>query len=325
MAKVGFGLLGVGKLTSKSLIPAFKFCDQAELVALGTRDGVETKKKIKNIDSDIFFGSYEEVIHHPKVEVVYIVLPNHMHAEWSIKAMKAGKAVLCEKPVSLSFSELNKMKGVAKENDVLFSEAFMYRFHDQHRKVQEILKSQTLGKLQLIKAQFSYPLKDRQNIRLKPECGGGALNDVGCYLLDSLLWHSGRKIIESSIHCVKNGDGLDISTSLQLKLEEGLLAQLFCSTNAPRENSMTFIGEKGSLALPNAYIPASGKQVHLILKTESGQEILKVKGSNNYTRQMDHFSKVFKEKGSFFEGDSLFLRESLHKSLDFFRNKMSII
>ena len=291
--KVKYGLLGVGKLTSKSLIPAFKFCESSELVALGSQNIKSAKEKVKSSPEDIFWGSYEEVLNHPEVQVIYIVLPNHLHKKWTIQAMQAGKAVLCEKPLCMNKMEFEEIQLAAQHTGQIFREAFMYRFHPQYKKVFEILNSGVLGKLQLFRAQFSYHLTDASNIRLKTECGGGALMDVGCYLLDSLLWLSGQKVKKSSIFSQKEENGTDQSTSLMLEMELGLQAQLFCSTRSSRIHQIQIFGENGSLEIPQAYIPAAGKQVHLILKSDQGQEVTKLKGVNQYSAQLDDFSRHF--------------------------------
>jgi len=316
MSKVGYGLLGVGKLTCKTLIPAFKFCQNSRLVALGTRDVNTARAKLKDLPPEVMLGSYEEVLNHPEVDVVYVVLPNHLHAQWSIKALQLGKAVLCEKPLCLSLNELNAMQNAAKMANKPLAEAFMYRFHPQHKKVKEILDSGVLGELRLFRAQFSYFLDDPSNIRLKPECGGGALMDVGCYLLDSLLWLSERKIEKYSMFQKMNECGIDSSTSIQLQLEKGLQAQLFCSTNSPREHTMVWIGEKGWLEIPEAYVPASNKQVHLNLKTEKGHEVIKIDGCHTYALQMEHFSKNILLGCQSKEGDPLFINTTLYKTMD---------
>lgn len=319
MQKVGYGILGVGKLTSKSLVSAFKFCKHSKLVALGSRDVAKARKKVKDADG-IFWGSYDEVLAHPDVQVVYVALPNHLHAKWAIKAMQQGKAVLCEKPICTSLCELEDMISVSKQTNQLLADGFMYRFHPQHQKVKEILDSGILGELQLFKAQFSYHLTDPHNIRLKPECHGGALNDVGCYLLDSLLWLSNSSIESFQIDQKEVQSGIDESTALQIKMNSGLIAQLFCSTKSPRINFYQWVGEKGTLEVPQAYIPASGKPVHLILKTESGQEVIKVPGVNQYALQMDHFSLNYDSREHFVKKEPLEVHQALYRALELMRS-----
>jgi len=315
LPKLGVGILGVGKLSCKTLIPAFKFCDEVKLVALGSRNPIRAKSKIKAKETDLFFGSYDEVLSHSEVQIVYIVLPNHLHAEWSIKAMNQGKAVLCEKPLCMNLLEMEKIKEASNATGQLFAEAFMYRFHPQHQKVKEILASGVLGELQLFRAQFSYFLDDPTNIRLKPDCGGGALRDVGCYLIDSLLWLSGKEV-SSLVATKKVGEtGTDESTCIQVDVSGGLKAQLFCSTRSSRENWYSLVGEFGSIDVPQAYIPASGKQVCLILKTPRGQEAIKVPGVNTYATQMDEFSKCVARGKDISIGDPLYFNEALHHSL----------
>lgn len=321
MEKVGYGILGVGKLTSKMLIPAFRFCENSKLVALGSRGIAKAKSKVKG-QEDIFWGDYDEVISHPDVQVVYVVLPNHLHAEWSIKAMKKGKAVLCEKPMVTSMNEFDGVLSVSQQTGQLLAEAFMYRFHPQHQRVRKILSSGILGDLQLFRAQFSYHLEDPDNIRLKPDCHGGALMDVGCYLLDALLWLSGLEVSSFHLDQKISEYGTDENSAIQISMSSGLQAQLFCSTRSPRENSCEWIGDKGRLQAPQAFIPASGKQVNLILKTETGQEIIKIPGVNSYALQMDHFSRQFLSGEKFEKSDLLFTNQSLHKMLDLLKGSV---
>ena len=179
-APVKWGILSTADINRK-VIPGAHASDKVELVAVGSRDRARAEAYAREWEIPRAYGSYEELLGDPEIEAIYISVPNTMHAEWSIKAVEAGKHVLCEKPFTRHPEEVDAAFDAAQRNDRLLSEAFMYRHNPQTAKLSELVRDGAIGELRLVRSAFSYALYDESNIRLRTDVEGGALMDVGCY------------------------------------------------------------------------------------------------------------------------------------------------
>ncbi len=177
---LNWGLLSTANI-NRALIPPLQVSKRNHLLAVGSRSQDSAEKYAKQWKIERAHGSYEAMLADPDIEVIYNSLPNHMHAEWTIKAVEAGKHVLCEKPIALSVEEVDAMQAAARKHGRVVAEAFMYRHHPQTLKVQQLVKSGSLGTLKLIRASFGFFLDRAEDIRIQPEMGGGSIWDVGCY------------------------------------------------------------------------------------------------------------------------------------------------
>src|SRR5512140_391755 len=179
-AVVNWGLLSTAHI-NRSVIPAIRASSRNRLAAVASRTPEAAQAYAQQWEIGRALGSYEALLADQHIDAVYISLPNHLHAEWSIRAMQAGKHVLCEKPLALTVEDVDAMADAARETARVLAEAFMYRHHAQTLKVEEIVQSGRLGTLQLIQGAFTYTLTREGDIRLKNETGGGSIWDVGCY------------------------------------------------------------------------------------------------------------------------------------------------
>jgi D-xylose 1-dehydrogenase (NADP+, D-xylono-1,5-lactone-forming) len=179
MAPVKWGIVSTANINRK-LIPGAHASDKVELAAVASRDHARADAYAREWKIPRAYGSYEDLLADPEIEAVYISLPNTLHCEWSMKAMKAGKHVLCEKPLSRSPQEVAETFAVAERTGMLMSEAFMWRHNPQTKKLQELVDGGAIGELRLIRSAFSYSLYDETNIRLRTDVDGGALMDIGC-------------------------------------------------------------------------------------------------------------------------------------------------
>src|SRR4029077_3939140 len=181
MGSVGkWGLVSTADINRK-VIPGAHASDKVELLAVASREQARADAYAREWEIPRAYGSYEALLADPDVEAVYISLPNTLHVEWSIKALEAGKHVLCEKPFTRHPEEVDAAFDVAARADRLLSEAFMYRHNPQTKKLAELVADGAIGELRLIRSAFSYSLYDSENIRLRTDLEGGALMDVGCY------------------------------------------------------------------------------------------------------------------------------------------------
>ena len=286
--KLRIGIMGLGKISIKSMIPALKQNDKVELTAIASRSYEKAAKIAQSNGVSHAFGSYEALLKSDHIDAVYIALPNHLHCEWAIKAAQSSKHILCEKPLASSVEEAQTMIKAAADNNVKLLEAFMYRMHPQHDKVRDIIASGAIGEVQHFSASFCYSLSDLNNIRLKKDCAGGALMDVGCYLLDSARWLLGSKIKNAQvIFEIGKKSGVDEKCVMQCEMENGISCSLLSSTNMPREHTYKVTGNYGSITVPSAYIPPANKRVHIILKNDDGEKIYKIEGINQYAAECE--------------------------------------
>src|SRR5437868_1624877 len=180
-SKVHWGILSTAAIGVKKVIPAMQKGEWSEVTAIASRDQSKAQKVAGSLGIAKAYGSYEELLADPQVEAIYNPLPNQLHIPWSIKAAEAGKHVLCEKPLSMTVAEANKLVAVQERTGVKIGEAFMVRTHPQWLRTRELITSGRIGPLRAVLGFFSYFNCDPKNISNIPECGGGALMDIGCY------------------------------------------------------------------------------------------------------------------------------------------------
>src|SRR5216110_1279923 len=180
--KVKWGVLGVAAIAVKKVIPAMQKGEWSEITAIASRDSRKANDAAGKLGIHKAYGSYEELLADPEIEAVYNPLPNHLHVPWSLKAIEAGKHVLCEKPIALNAAEAQTLVDAARRRPELkVMEAFMYRFHPQWQRAQQLVSDGEIGELRPIHSFFSYYNVDQQNVRNQADIGGGGLYDIGCY------------------------------------------------------------------------------------------------------------------------------------------------
>ena len=184
MNKVRWGVLSTAKIGTEKVIPAMQLGNHCTITALASRKLNKAVKAAKRLGIEKAYGSYEDLLHDTDIDAIYIPLPNHLHVPWAIKALNAGKHVLCEKPIGLNATEAQKLLDVAKKFPKLkVMEAFMYRYHPQWRWVKQRIKERKIGKVHTIQLFFSYYNINPDDIRNKADIGGGGLMDIGCYCI----------------------------------------------------------------------------------------------------------------------------------------------
>jgi D-xylose 1-dehydrogenase (NADP+, D-xylono-1,5-lactone-forming) len=177
---VKLGLLSTACIND-AILRGASLTDAVEVVAVGRRDSARAKEYARDHGIPRAHGSYEDLLADPDVDAIYNSLPNALHVEWSIRALEAGKHVLCEKPLDRSPAEVERLFDVAARQGLVVMEAFMYRHHPQTQALRELVASGGIGELRQIRAVFSFMLTEPENVRLRPDLAGGALMDVGCY------------------------------------------------------------------------------------------------------------------------------------------------
>ncbi len=290
--KVSFGILGFGTHAKRVMIKAFEEAMYAQVRAIATPSSEKKQEITQTYPGITVFNGYEELLSDPQIEAVYIALPNHLHAEWTIRALAHGKHVLCEKPLALTFEEAQEVSSAAKKAQKQVGEAFMYRFHPQHAEVKRLLAQGTLGKLQLLELHYHYLLEDEDNIRAKKDTAGGGLFDVGCYGIDCarFLFEAQPQAVSGS--WVIGKSGVDECASFQLFFADGRVANITCGMNLPRENRYTLYGTNGVIEVRDAFHVPRNMQpiVTLKMEGEGGRKIVAPQ-SNQYVLLIDGFSR----------------------------------
>ncbi len=249
MDKVRWGLLSTARI-NRRLIPPIRASKRSELAAVASREQERAQAYAVEWDIPRVFGSYEELLATDEIDAVYISLPNHLHAEWTIRALRAGKHVLCEKPFAISVEEVDRMIAASHETGRVLQEAFMYRHHPQTKLAEAWIKDGRLGEITLVRGFFSFYMANRPgNVRLNPAYGGGALWDVGVYPMSFAQLVYGRAPERVSADQWIGDTGVDESFTGQMYYGGGQAAQIACSFRIPFYTSVEIHGTRGRLTI----------------------------------------------------------------------------
>src|SRR5262245_19594215 len=236
-----WGVISTGWV-ARTFIGALRASDEAQVVAVASRASERATALATELGVPRAYGASAELLADPEVEAVYIGLPNSLHAEWTIACARAGKHVLCEKPLATSRAEAETMFEAARDAGVWLMEAFMYRFHPQTLKVQELIAEGAIGEVRLIRSTFSFTVADPNNVRLSAELAGGALMDVGCYAVNFARMVAGAAPEHVAAVARWAPSGVDEMLAGTLEYPGGAVAQITCSLNASRVHSAHVIG-----------------------------------------------------------------------------------
>jgi xylose dehydrogenase (NAD/NADP) len=253
MPNVRWGLLSTANINRK-LIPAIRAASRGKLVAVASRDKAKAEAYAAEWGIPLAFGDYQAMLDSGRVDAVYIGLPNHLHAEWTIRALQAGIHVLCEKPFALTLEEVDRMIAASRQTGRVLTEAFMYRHHPQTKIVGEWVHSGKLGEVSLVRGVFNFAMGKRENIRLTPEFGGGCLWDVGVYPLSFAQFiYGGPPEVLSGMQWLGES-GVDETFAGQMRYPGDHLAQITSSFRTPLYTFVEVIGEEGYLAINRPFI-----------------------------------------------------------------------
>ena len=296
MTTLRWGILSTADIARKKVIPGIIKADRCEVVAIASRDGAQARLVADELGIPTAHGSYEALLDDPGIDAVYIPLPNHLHAEWTIAAARAGKHVLCEKPLALTADDAARMVAVCAIEGVRLMEAFMYRLHPSWVAVREIVASGRIGRLRAVQSWFSYYNDDPANIRNKLEAGGGALFDVGCYSVNLSRMLFGAEPVTVHASTIRDPDlGVDVLTSAILEFEDGV-ATFTCSTRVETDQRVHVYGSEGrlSIGIPFNIPPDRPSQVYVTAGGDApvapATETLTFPTADPYTVQAERFA-----------------------------------
>ena len=313
--RIRWGILGNAEIAVKCVIPAISKSKNGRIHALASgkrkeAEGVAKKYEISNV-----YDHYEQVINDPEVDAVYIPLPNHLHLPWTIKALNAGKHVLCEKPLARNEAEAREMAHAAKAAGCCLMEAMMYRFHPRNLAVHEMIQTGCIGDPRLVRAAFCFHLGEDglervDNFRLSREKGGGALMDVGCYGVSIARWLMGREPLSVQATAHWHESGVDIHSAGVLMFPDYGIAIVEASFISALQQTYTVVGADGAIELPhNAYIPWEADALFFVRERneEKGRKMI-IPGADEYQLMVEHFADVLLSGGSL----RLTLEDSIH-------------
>jgi predicted dehydrogenase len=297
MDTVKWGILSTADI-NKRVLPGAKSSPKVELVAVGSRDQAKADAFARQWEIPRAYGSYEELLADDEIEAVYIPLPNTLHVEWSIKALEAGKHVLCEKPFDRHPDNVARAFDASERTGKLLTEAFMYRHNPQTKKLKELVDGGAIGELRLIRSTFSYSLYDTENIRLRTEVEGGALMDVGCYCV------SGSRLLAGEPDRV-HGEawygptGTDWVFTGLLRFPSGALATFDCGTALPERDELEAIGSEGSLFLDD---PWHCRKPGIELRKDGKVERIEIEPHDSYRLEFENLGDALRGEGELLLG-----------------------
>ncbi len=290
--KIRWGILGCARIAQSALIPAIREASNGVLWGIAARDEKRARKWAGKYKFQKFYKDYQALLDDPEIDAVYIPLPNHLHCEWTCRAAKAGKHILCEKPLALNSGEVQRMIREADNAKVILMEAFMYRFHPQIEKALKLLASGEIGELRFFRSSFTFMYAgDKKNYRWSPQMGGGALYDVGCYTINASRLVFGEEPISVYARAhVHPRFKVDLSTSMILEFPENRIALLDCSFDSQFQSYFEIVGREGRITLPRSY---SAKLLDVSILVLKGDELrtIAIPSINQYTRMVEHFGE----------------------------------
>jgi D-xylose 1-dehydrogenase (NADP+, D-xylono-1,5-lactone-forming) len=273
MGKIRWGILSTARI-NRRVIPALKASAQNELVAVASRNLEHARAYAHEWKIPVAYGSYGELLNDPNIDVIYISLPNHLHAEWTIKAAQAGKHVLCEKPLALNVADVDRISAAAAAGGVTVMEAFMYRHHPMTLKVRELVETGAIGDVRYLRATFTFILDATStNIRWQPESGGGSLWDIGCYPVSYARLIMGCLPAEVCGAQVLGDSGIDVSFTGQIRFPNGAFAQVESSFELPSYTSVEIRGTQGTILVPVPFNPSQERTQITLIQADKQREL----------------------------------------------------
>ncbi len=267
----GWGLLGAARI-NRAIVAAMPESPRGRVVAVASRDAARAEAYARAHHIPRWHGSYEALLADPEVHIIYNPLPNHLHAEWTMRALAAGKHVLCEKPFALTTAEVDAMFAAAHRHGRVLAEAFMYRHHPKILKTKALVESGAIGRVRFMRASFSFVLDRSADFRWTPEWGGGALWDVGCYpvSLAQYLFGAPERVAGWQ---VRAPSGVDETFVGALYFSEGRAAQFDCSLAMPFRTHAEIVGSEGVIALNHPFRPDAPESTLLVQRGEHTENI----------------------------------------------------
>jgi predicted dehydrogenase len=299
MSPVRWGVLSTADI-NRLVIPAARESEKVDLVAVASRDRQRAEEYARTWEIPRAYGSYDELLADDEIEAVYISLPNNLHCQWSIRALEAGKHVLCEKPLSRRAHDVDEAFDAAERSGRILAEAFMYRHNPQTKRLRRLVDEGAIGEVRVIRACFSYALYDTENIRLRTDVEGGSLMDVGCYCVNGSRLLGGEPELVYGQQLI-GPSGTDWVFTGTLRFPGDVFAFFDCGTALPSRDELEAIGSEGSLFLDD---PWHAEEPLIELRREGSVERIELPYENSYRLELENLGDALRG-----EADPLLGRE----------------
>ena len=293
MKQVRWGILGCADIAERRIFPAFQEVANGVVAAVATRSGSPRLERIRAAYPPFRVCGYEELLADEAINAVYIPLPNSLHLEWTLKAAKAGKHVLCEKPIVCRSRELSQIKQAAQEHSVHIIEAFACLHSPLYPTIRRLIAEGEIGELRAVEAVFSSPLQSPQSPKLSPEFLGGSIPDVGCYSLLSIRQVTGREPVSVKAYGSFLPSGVDGTVAALLDLGGGIVGYSFSSKDGANHRGLKVIGSRGIITFPKT--PNTWGQLEITLARPEGNRIIPLTASNTYAAQLEQMGRCILE------------------------------
>lgn len=282
---VRLGLLSTARINDEILQGAAP-SDAVEVVAVGSRDRARAEAYAQEKGIPRAHGSYEELLADPELDAIYNSLPNSLHVPWTLRAVEAGKHVLCEKPMDRRPEEVERAFDAADAAGLIVMEAFMYRHHPQTKRLRELVAGGSIGELREIRSTFTYQLDDPTDVRLFRELDGGSLMDLGCYCVSGFRLLAGEPELVEGAQVI-GGDGVDVHFTGTLTFPGGVESRFECGFDSPPSSTLEAIGSKGS-ALVREPWACSEHAIELRRNCQTAR--VEVEDADRYRLQLENFA-----------------------------------
>lgn len=291
--KLKWGILGCASIARRSVIPGIQQSELNEVAAVASRDIGKAEQTADELNIPLAYGSYEDMLADPAIDVIYIPLPNHLHKEWTILAAEAGKHILCEKPLALNEAEAAEMAEAAAKNGVYLAEAFMYRYHPRYDRIKELIHTGAIGDIRGIRSAFTFNnAGDKGNVRYKKEWGGGSIYDIGCYPISAarlLLDQEPVAVTVQAFFSEEHG-GVDMMASGLIEFDGPAALTFDCGMWTAFRNPLEIVGTEGIIEVPSAFVTPSAGTGNFYLITGGERQEIEVPHLNAYSLQADHLA-----------------------------------
>ena len=289
--RVKWGIVSTAHINRLFLAGA-RESDSVEILAVASRDQARADEYARENQIERAYGSYEAILEDPDVEAVYISLPNSMHVDWTVRALEAGKHVLCEKPLSRRADDVERAFDVAERNDRLLMEAFMYRHNPQTQRLKQLVSEQAVGRVRIIRAVFGFVAHDPANVRLSSALDGGALMDVGCYCV------SGSRLIAGEPERVTGeqalggqDDGVDVAFAGTMRFANDVIGHFDAGLALASQDLLEVVGDEGTIRLTD---PWHCRRPGIDLIRPDATERIEIEPRNSYRLEAENMSSAIR-------------------------------
>jgi predicted dehydrogenase len=292
---VRWGIMSTANIVRGSFLPALAATGEGEAYAVAGRDGVRAGAFAHANGIGHSAEGYETLLEDDTIEAIYIPLPNSLHAEWTIAALRAGKPVLCEKPMCVSMEETRSVLDVAAETGTPLWEAFVFPFHRQMTKLRDLLAEGKIGEVREVQATFHFTLQGRDDIRLSKELAGGALNDVGCYCVALACQVFSADPVDGSAVARWTPEEIDEEAAGVLRFSDERRLVLSCAMNLPQDTCARIIGTEGEIRVTNPYHPHEGDWFE-VCRCGDSERFQSEQGEPSFTPALEHIQRVIRNQ-----------------------------